>query len=56
VTAEHSGELEGGNYISFVQRGDDWFLCNDEKTENWSLGDVLDTRLYLLFYERANLE
>ncbi|MDR1456474.1 MAG: hypothetical protein LBI34_00205 [Puniceicoccales bacterium] len=36
----HSGTANGGHYISFVKRGDQWYECNDSRVRKVSWDDM----------------
>ncbi|KAI5170831.1 ubiquitin carboxyl-terminal hydrolase 22/27/51 [Nematocida sp. LUAm3] len=47
----HSGEIDSGHYISYIQRNAQWYLTNDEEIVRVSKVDVLDkSTAYILLY------
>jgi ubiquitin carboxyl-terminal hydrolase 22/27/51 len=36
----HHGNINGGHYISFVNRNGQWFKCNDSQVEKVSWSDI----------------
>eukprot|EP01026_Neomeris_dumetosa_P068027 TRINITY_DN6649_c0_g1_i11.p1 TRINITY_DN6649_c0_g1~~TRINITY_DN6649_c0_g1_i11.p1 ORF type:complete len:462 (-),score=66.95 TRINITY_DN6649_c0_g1_i11:10-1338(-) len=45
--------LSFGHYICYVKAGDgNWYMCNDEKVAKVDLESVLNSKAYLLFYQR----
>eukprot|EP01024_Parvocaulis_polyphysoides_P014659 TRINITY_DN16120_c0_g2_i1.p1 TRINITY_DN16120_c0_g2~~TRINITY_DN16120_c0_g2_i1.p1 ORF type:complete len:436 (+),score=88.52 TRINITY_DN16120_c0_g2_i1:787-2094(+) len=47
--------LSFGHYIGYVKGGDNnWYMCNDEKVFEVDLQQVLNSKAYLLFYQRDN--
>lgn len=48
----HSGSLYGGQYISYVRHGDDWYFINDVYWKKVDKTQALEAESYLLFYQR----
>ncbi|XP_048101501.1 ubiquitin carboxyl-terminal hydrolase 22 [Alosa alosa] len=57
AVVNHQGTLESGHYTTFIrQHKDQWFKCDDAIITKASIGDVLSSEGYLLFYHKQFLE
>ena len=50
--ASHSGLLYGGQYVSYVKQGEDWYYVNDVYCNKITKAQALAAEAYLLFYQR----
>ena len=50
--ASHSGSLYGGQYVSYVKQGEDWYFANDVYCNKINKSQALGAEGYLLFYQR----
>ena len=48
----HSGNMSGGHYVAYVQRGGVWWHANDAHVTEVTADNVLNVQAYLLFYLR----
>ncbi|CAG9459993.1 unnamed protein product [Pedinophyceae sp. YPF-701] len=48
----HSGTMEGGHYVCYVNEGGRWFRCDDAWIAEVSFEVVRASQAYLLFYHR----
>jgi len=48
----HSGSLYGGQYVSYIKQGEDWWYANDLTFNKITKAQALAAEGYLLFYER----
>ena len=51
----HSGDLGGGHYVSFVQRGGRWYRLDDAWSVEVDVATVLACKAYLLYYRHVGL-
>lgn len=47
----HSGGLNGGHYVAYVQQGGDWYYCSDSHISRVRDTEVLRQQAYVLFYQ-----
>ena len=50
---EHSGGLNGGHYVAYTRRGQQWFYISDRNVRPTTPSAVFEAEAYLLFYERV---
>ncbi|KAK3280653.1 ubiquitin-specific protease ubp2 [Cymbomonas tetramitiformis] len=55
AVVEHSGQLEGGHYVAYVQSGGRWYLCNDQWVTRVHESTVRNCEAYLLYYVSKSL-
>ncbi|ODM87402.1 Ubiquitin carboxyl-terminal hydrolase 20 [Orchesella cincta] len=48
----HIGSFLGGHYISYVRRGEQWYLCDDARVVPVSAETVSQSEAYVLFYQK----
>lgn len=52
----HVGNLYGGHYYAYIQSQDNqWYRMDDEDVQNVSLQEVLQQKVYMLFYNKKKL-
>jgi ubiquitin C-terminal hydrolase len=47
----HSGGLNGGHYVAYVQQGGEWYYCSDSHVSKVRDTEVLRQQAYVLFYQ-----
>ncbi|XP_042902734.1 ubiquitin carboxyl-terminal hydrolase 22 [Parasteatoda tepidariorum] len=52
AVVNHTGNKEGGHYISFIKMKQKWYKCDDDMITNATVNDVLVSEGYLLFYHK----
>ena len=51
----HSGQLEGGHYVAYVQLAGRWYKCDDSWIARVHESAVRTCEAYLLYYECKSL-
>ncbi|GAM22658.1 hypothetical protein SAMD00019534_058330 [Acytostelium subglobosum LB1] len=56
AVVNHTGKMDGGHYTCYVKHNERWFKCDDSIISNASLYNVIQSKGYLLFYMKKQLE
>ena len=48
----HSGNISGGHYTSYIRRNDRWFLMDDTQVTEVNENEIINPRNYCLFYRK----
>ncbi|KAF9434598.1 hypothetical protein BGZ76_007749 [Entomortierella beljakovae] len=52
----HQGKMDTGHYTAYAKHRGEWFSLDDHKVSLASQKDVLDSKAYMLFYVKQNLD
>ncbi|KAF9980144.1 hypothetical protein BGZ75_008769 [Mortierella antarctica] len=52
----HQGKMDTGHYTAFAKHRGEWFSLDDHKVSLASQKEVLDSKAYMLFYVKQNLD
>ncbi|KAF9932025.1 hypothetical protein FBU30_009089 [Linnemannia zychae] len=52
----HQGKMDTGHYTAFAKHRGEWFSLDDHKVTLASQKEVLDSKAYMLFYVKQNLD
>ncbi|CAO3574875.1 unnamed protein product [Mortierella alpina] len=52
----HQGKMDTGHYTAFAKHRGEWFSLDDHKVSLASQKEVLDSKAYMLFYIKQNLD
>eukprot|EP01112_Ceratiomyxa_fruticulosa_P013451 TRINITY_DN3788_c0_g1_i1.p1 TRINITY_DN3788_c0_g1~~TRINITY_DN3788_c0_g1_i1.p1 ORF type:complete len:554 (-),score=96.55 TRINITY_DN3788_c0_g1_i1:248-1909(-) len=52
----HIGKMDNGHYSSYVKHMENWFKCDDTLITKTTLSQVLESKGYLLFYAKTNMD
>eukprot|EP01130_Rhizamoeba_saxonica_P018194 TRINITY_DN9029_c0_g1_i3.p1 TRINITY_DN9029_c0_g1~~TRINITY_DN9029_c0_g1_i3.p1 ORF type:complete len:108 (-),score=2.66 TRINITY_DN9029_c0_g1_i3:30-353(-) len=56
AVSNHSGDLNGGHYTSYVMHNREWYHCNDSQvTYVFDPDEVQSSSAYILFYQRTDV-
>jgi ubiquitin carboxyl-terminal hydrolase 8 len=48
----HTGNIFGGHYFSYVKKQNEWFCCDDTNTRKMSEKEIINSSNYCLFFRR----
>jgi len=52
----HVGTMETGHYVVYVLANEEWFKIDDDKVTKVHTSEVVQTKAYMLFYNKDQLD